>query len=133
MLLSDEDVQERLSSPNNLLNRLRAASLPAPVIGMPAAIPPTTKDLDIDIDDKLAATKIRSKAAAIMGAALDELKVRIQDVSKPEKLAAIAADMNKVLVASKDQDKNKVSQIIVYAPQVISETHFDTIVAQNEE
>lgn len=132
MLLSDEEIQERITSPNNLLNRLRRATAPIPTLPG-ATLPPTTKDLDIDVDSKLAVTRIRDKAASIMASALDELSVRIPNVEKPEKLAAIAAEMNKVLIARQDDDKVKQSQIIVYAPQVIQETHFDTIVATNEE
>lgn len=128
MLLSDEEIQERITSPNNLLNRLRAATTP-----IPAALPPTTKDLDIDFDAKLAQTRIKDKAAQIMASALNELEVRIPDVQKPEKLAQIAAEMNKVLIARQDDDKVKQSQIIVYAPQVIQENHFETITAVNEE
>jgi hypothetical protein len=133
MLLSDEEIEERLTSPNNLLNRLREATTPK--LPLPGAnnMPPTSKDLDIDIDAKLAATLIRDKAAVIMASALDELKHRMPDVQKPEKLAAIAAEMNKVLTSRQDQDKVKPSQIIVYAPAVISENHFETILAQNEE
>lgn len=123
MLLTDEDVQERLASPNNLLNRLRAASAAKSVS---PCLPPTSDDLNLNIDEKLAVGKLRENAASIMAMSLSQLKTRLSDIQKPETLARIAGEMNKVVQSRQDEEK-KVAQIIVYAPQVIQENHFGEI------
>jgi hypothetical protein len=125
MLLTDEDIAERIDSPLNLLNRLR--NVTSPKTGIPSMPPPTTKDIGLDVESKLAAGKLRDNAAEIMGLALHELKQRIPDVQKPEKLAQIAVEMNKVLTSRSDENKNPTAQIIVYAPQVIQEAQFQTL------
>lgn len=130
MLLTDEEVQERLESPLNLMNRLRNASK-AP--SKSPCLPPNSDDLNLDIDEKVAVTKLRGTAASIMALSLHELKQRIPEIQKPEKLAQIAAEMNKVLISRQDdKDKSNQPQIIVYAPQIIQESHFQQINLQDE-
>lgn len=123
MLLTDEDIQERISSPLNLLNRLRSATTPRAEI---PCMPPTSKDIGLDVEGKIAAGKLRDTAANIMGLTLAELQQRIPDIQKPEKLAQIATEMNKIVQSRADEGK-KTSQIIVYAPQVINENHFQEL------
>lgn len=127
MILSNEEVQERIESPLNLLNRLRSRSQSS---GDSPCLPPKSQDIIPDIDEKLNSSveSVRKKAAAILSSTLDELKQRIPDVQKPEKLAQIAAEMNKVLVSRDEKSENKTSQIIVYAPQIREENNFETIV-----
>jgi hypothetical protein len=125
MLLTDEEIVERIDSPMNLLNRLRNVTQPR--TGIPSMPPPTTKDIGLDVESKIAQGKIRDSAAEIMGLALHELKQRIPEIQKPEKLAQIASEMNKVLTSRQDENKNPAAQIIVYAPQVIQETHFQAL------
>jgi hypothetical protein len=127
MLLTDEDIEERINSPLNLLNRLRKTSEPK----IPS-MPPTSKDLELDVEGSIAARNLRGKAAAIMGKVLIELEHRIPDIQKPEKLAQIATEMNKVLNTNKDDDNRKAAQIIVYAPQVVNENHFQEMVVQED-
>lgn len=124
MLLNDEEIVERLESPLNLLNRLR--NVTQPKTGIPC-LPPTSDDLKLDVEGKIAAGKLRDNAAEIMGLALAELKHRIPEISKPEKLAQIATEMNKVLTSRADESKNPPAQIIVYAPQVVQENHFQEL------
>lgn len=132
MILSDEEVKERLQSPNNLLNKLREATTPRPQI---PCLPPTTKDLDLDkdIDEKLAVGKLRETAAGVMATALAELKNQIPNVQKPEKLAQIAGEMNKIVQSRKDDEKKIPGQIIVYAPAVVNENHFQEILLPNDQ
>jgi len=125
MLLTDEEIVERIDSPMNLLNRLRNVTQPR--TGIPSMPPPTTKDIGLDVESKIAQGKIRDSAAEIMGLALHELKQRIPEIQKPEKLAQIASEMNKVLTSRQDENKNPAAQIIVYAAQVIQETHFQAL------
>lgn len=128
MLLTDDDIQERIESPLNLLNRLRNASR----AHSPSLPIPKSGDLIPDLDERLG-PDTKKQAAKIMGMALKELEMRIPDVQKPEKLAAIAESMNKVVMAREDKDKDKnAPQVIVYAPQVIQESHFETIVLKED-
>lgn len=129
MLLSDQEIEERISSPLNLLNRLRSVTSPK---ATSPCLPPTTKDLDINIDEKLAIGKLRETSAGIMALSLEQLKQRIPEVQKPEKLAQIASEMNKI-VQSRPDEKKQAAQIIVYAPQVINENHFEEIVLPNDQ
>jgi hypothetical protein len=133
MLLSDDEIQERIESPINLLNRLKtslnrtiAPHTPVPIPSLP---PPSSSDIIEDLEDKIKASSVRSKAVGIMTAAMDELKIRIPDVQKPEKLAQIAAEMAKVVSHQdqRNQGDNKLSQIIVYAPQVQNISNYEIV------
>lgn len=130
MLLTDEELQERLESPLNLLNRLKNATQPK--TGIPTMPPVTSEDIKLDIPGKLAANNLRDTAARVMGKALQELEVQLPNVQKPEKLAQIANEMNKVLNAQPDKDKNPPAQIIVYAPQVIQENYFQELTLKED-
>lgn len=134
MLLTDEEIQERLESPMNLLNRLKTATSPRASrdSGIPTMPPVTSEDIKLDIPGKLAANGLRDTAARVMGKALQELEVQLPNVQKPEKLAQIATEMNKVLNATNDKDKNPPAQIIVYAPQVIQENYFQELTLKEE-
>lgn len=129
MLLTDEEVQARIESPMNLLNRLRNASRS----NSPCLPQPTAAELIPNLDERIG-PDIKKQAQGIMSDALKELKMRLPDVQKPEKLAQIAAEMNKVLVSREDRDKDsKAPQFVIYAPQVIQESFFgETIVLQED-
>ena len=130
MLLNDVEVTERMSSPLNLLNRLRSStrSKSNSII----SIPPTSTDIIDNLEDKLQYGSIKSKAANIMIAAMDELNKRIPEVTKPEQLAKIAESMGKVVNAEVANNKDKLDapQIIYYAPQFNTEEHYETIYAR---
>lgn len=127
MILSDEEVQEKIESPLNLLNRLRSSTRERSII--PSLPPPRSDEVIDDLEDKIKIGSIRQKAAGIMADALGELKNRMSEL-KPEKLAQVAAEMNKVLLTRPESDdKDKRAQIVVYAPQVVQENYFETIVA----
>lgn len=125
MILDEVEVLERLESPANLLNRLRRISEPVQSV----SIPPSADNVIEDLEEKLKYGSVKSKATAIMNAAMDELRIRIPEVSKPEKLASIAAEMSKVVNATQIRNENdvKIGQIVVYAPQVITEDRFEVI------
>jgi len=116
MLLNDDEIKERIESPLNLLNRLKSSLTPnghTPT-HIPS-LPPKSSDIIEDLEDKISNTTTRSKAMGILNAAMDELRVRIPEIQKPEKLAAIAAEMSKVVSHHKIQDKflekNQFSQL----------------------
>jgi len=122
MILTDDEIQERIESPLNLLNRLKSnlgKGIGSHSIQIPS-LPPKSEDIIEDLEDKIANKTTRSKANGILNAAMDELHKRIPEVQKPEKLAQIAAEMAKVVSHqdSRGQGDKPLSQIIVYAPQV---------------
>ena len=121
---------ERIESPLNLLNRLRKTTTPTRIPSIP-----TSSELIPDLDERLRHGSTRSKALDIMGLAMDELKNRITEVSKPRELAAIASEMGKVIANTnvKTNDEVKQAQIIIYAPSVVHESHFDLIDIQEKE
>ena len=132
MLLSDDEVAERMESPLNLLNRLRTA-LDKPTsnhkpIEIPS-LPPSAADLIDDLDTRIKDSSTRSKAVGILNAAMDELKIRIPEVQRPEKLAQIAAEMAKVVNQhdSKPREDNTQAKIIVYAPQIQSISNYEVV------
>lgn len=127
MILTDEQIQERIESPLNLLNRLKSITS---LQTTSPCFPPSSEQIIDDLTEKLAYGSIKSKAAGIMTAAMDELKIRLPEVTKPEKLAQIASEMSKVVNAAdsnKREERSDKPQIIIYAPQVVSENHFETM------
>lgn len=131
MLLDDNEIAERMQSPMNLLNRLRSISKPKQ--SDIQSLPPSASEVIQDLEDKLAYGSIKSKAAGIMIAAMDELKKRIPEVSKPDQLARIAEHMSKVVSTEtknpRDPDENK-PQYIIYAPQFNQENSYEIIHAR---
>jgi hypothetical protein len=122
MILNDDEVKERIESPLNLLNRLRSSlghvthkhgtSVPA--------LPPKADEIIDNLDDKINNSAARTQAMDIMLSAMTELKAKLPQVEKPERLATIAHEMSKIIT---HQDTVRGgsqynSQIIVYAPQV---------------
>lgn len=132
MILPEAEVKERYESPLNLLNRLKSqlSSPHSKKSNLIVSIPPTSSEVIDNLDEKLSSGGLKSKAAAIMSTCLDELKSRVREIEKPERLASIAAEMNKVVTAenkNNDRDSSDKPQIIVYAPSIISEEHFETV------
>lgn len=134
MILEDEEIESRIESPLNLLNRLKK-NLDRRENGdhlrnTIQSIPPTIDQIVDDLEDKLKSGKdnIKSKATDIINECLDELKGRVKEI-KVEKLSSVAADMNKVIGDKNDDgDKRKHPQVIIYAPQHRTESYFETIV-----
>jgi len=128
MILDEIEVKERLESPLNLLNRLKDLTNSHRKTSIPS-LPPDSSIIE-DLNEKIAFGSIKSKAAGIMSSALDELKQRLPEVIKPKELASIAETMSKVVSTQegKNGDNNtKIGQIVIYCPQVVSETGYDVI------
>lgn len=128
MILSDDEIKERIESPLNLLNRLKT-SLSRATHPTSPSLPPKAEDIVSDLEDKIKNNSARSKANSIMLSAMTELEKRIPEVQKPEKLAQIASEMSRVISNhdAKPSSGNITSQIIVYAPQIQSLDNFDII------
>lgn len=128
MLLNDDEIKERVESPLNLLNRLRS-NLNKTITNNIPSMPPKAEDVIADLEDKISTSTTKSKALGIMSAAMDELKNRMGEVQKPEKLAQIAREMAQVVShhESRDNGNDSGSRIIVYAPQVISLENYNIV------
>lgn len=134
MLIEDEELKRRIESPSNLLNRLktittsreRTSSLP--VINIPA-LPPSADEVVDDIEKKITIGSIKGKALGIMSSALDELKEKLPEIGKPDKLSKVIADMSKVYdsVENRNTPAVQAAQIIIYAPQIVSEDTFNIV------
>jgi len=105
MILNETEVTERMNSPINLLNRLRTITNKHTKENQIVSIPPTATEVILDLEDKLAYGSIKSKAAGIMIAAMDELKSKIQEVQKPEQLARVAESMSKIVNAENENKR----------------------------
>lgn len=135
MLLNDEEIQETMESPLNLLNRLKSSLDKTSRGTMVPSLPPKAEDIITDLDDRLKDSNTRLKAAGILNEAMDELRKRLPEVQKPEKLASIAELMSKVVKQQDDKNNNAIgagSQIIVYAPRIQSIENY-RVVKVNEE
>lgn len=119
-----------MESPLNLLNRLRKATTPV----RSPCIPPAS-ELIPNLEEKLNYGSAKSKALDIMNMAMDTLKNRIVEVQKPRELAAIAAEMGKVIANTeiKSKEDMRQAQIIIYAPSVIHESAFEVLDIQEKE
>lgn len=129
MVLSEADIQERLESPINLMNRLRDITKNTNKNqNLIPSLPPTSDQIVNDLEEKLKANSLKSKATSIMMSTLNELELRIVETDKPEKLARIAESMNKIIESAAPRDKaNNIGQVIIYAPAVVNESKYDTI------
>ena len=129
MLIPESEALERLESPSNLMNRLRAIVNPHSKTVIPTIPPPTASDIIPNLDEKISYTSTKQKAMAIMNSAMNELQNRLPEVQRPEKLAAIAAEMGKIVIAQNNQSitDNRIGQIIVYSPRIVSEEQFETV------
>ncbi len=125
MILNDEEIQETMESPINLMNRLKSATTQT----RHPSLPPTAEELIENLEDKLGESgSLKSKAASIMKSAMTELERRLVEVHKPERLASIVAEMSKVVHAAADKGESvKGAQVIIYAPVLRTEEQFDVI------
>ena len=136
MILNDIELANRLDSPDNLINRLRAltsSSKREARENRHPSLPPTADELIDNLEDKLAISSVRSKANSVLAKALTELDNRITEADKPEKLARIAESMTKVVESTTPKhDKSvQIGQIVIYSPQARMEDDYDVIDIQH--
>jgi len=117
MIISEQEVTERIESPLNLINRLRVATRGAQSRGA-IQLPPKAGDIIEDLDKKLALGSIKTKAAGIISAALDEIKNKIPGIDSPKELAKIVGEMSKITFA-KDEEQQRSGnnvQVVLFSP-----------------
>lgn len=129
MILEQNDAQERLDSPNNLMNRLKELTQTKSGQSDIPSLPPSADKLIDNLEDKLKIGGLKSKAADILSTVLDELKNRLPEV-KPDRMHLVADSMNRILTAEtakRDISGDGKPSIIIYAPQQHIESHYETI------
>ena len=133
MLLHEDELKRRIESPMNLLNRLKNVTNPhdprRPLGNLIPSLPPSSEEIIDNLEEKITLGSIKGKAFGLMSSALDELKAKLPEVSRPEKLAAIASDMSKIINNTEQRKDAPIqqAQIIIYAPQVVLEETFNVV------
>ncbi len=141
MLLSTEDVNARLSSPDNLINKLKSVghgrssgalvNMPARNDAKPAVIlglPPRVDELMGDIDEKLVAGLARNKAAELLTKTLQRIEHHIDEDTIPaNKLPHLATVMNVIANVTEQGNGSRNQQVIIFRPMIVQENHYDTI------
>lgn len=142
MILEDNEVEARLSSPLNLLNRMRALteveSLVKPVL-IPEVVnengefddAPSISDLVDNFENKIAGGKAYTNALGVLGESVQMLRAKLHEVEEPKQLSRIASEMSKIVNGFNEQNKNKnmTPTVIVYKPVVNNEQHYETVYA----
>lgn len=131
MILDNNEADNRLSSPLNLLNRLRAVS-PAGLDGLErknsavVSLPPPVSELVEGLDDKLSDAKTLNGASAILAECIGTLRGRMGEL-KPEKVARIAGEMSKIVTSAKENNSKGQQTVIIFKPNMVSEDTFEVI------
>ena len=150
MILDKEEIDSRLSSPLNLLNRLkRITSVENRVISIPKSVedreteisssrfqqsdipelPPSVDELVDNLSDKLATAKCHNGAKEVLASAIEGLKLRVFEVDDPVKLSRIATDMGKIVNGFDESKRSAPSTTIpiIYRPIMLNESSFQII------
>jgi len=159
MILDAEEIEARVNSPFNLINRLQNAVKRAEVISIPSlnsgleqgthqvTIPtypnsfqsqpssgePTIDNLVESVDDKINKATAISGAKALMSESISRLRTRLIEVDKPTDLARIAVEMNKIVNNTEGNEKSKFNNIpiVIWKPEVHNEAHYETIIVSD--
>ncbi len=147
--MTESEIESRLSSPDNLLNRLdlltgrinqtTSASAKESIrelVEGPAATP-SADDLIDDLDEKIKRTLTKEAAGEVLLSALNRLAGTVHEVDKPEKLARIAKDMSDVVHKLNEVESpkdNKVAQqpIVIWKPMIVQGNNFETVASFDE-
>lgn len=139
MILQNDEIEARLSSPENLLNRLAKLTTRSPV-SIPEVIDssenlsdsvPSVADLVDNLENKLTGGKAYTNALNVLAESTELLRSRIGEVRKPEKLSKIASDMSRIVNGfnEKNNKNSNNNTVIVYKPVVNNESHYETVYA----
>jgi len=141
MILNDNEINTRLKSPLNLINKINNVSR-AKATGMELFIPRSTSnenesslngavikdELDQVIDEgKIKLGLVKAKALEVLHDSLNQLQVRLPEVSKVRDYSSIARDMKAILV---DEEANSKfgAQVVIYKPVINDINKYETLV-----
>lgn len=134
MILNDNEIETRLESPLNLINKLNSLR---PKKSLDIFIPPSEdkrfKEPDefpaVVIDeDKIKMGLIKTQATDILHESLTELRGRLGEVSKVKDLSLIAKDMKTILSEDGDSRYKNQNNIVIYKPVVNDISKYETLV-----
>lgn len=133
MLLTDNEIEQRIQSPLNLVNRIKAplAKKASNVYEIDSLI----SDLDSKLalpkpvpDNRTEKEKIADKSFGLMMKAMDSLDQRIEEVQKPEKIATIIRDLSQVIKNTDNEvQQNNNLQFIFTVPMQRQENEYEII------
>lgn len=131
--MTNEEVNSRLESPDNLINRLRSSMttrcLPMRNEDDKSEPTPTVAELVDNLEDKLKFGAVRAKALSVLHDSLEVLHGNLGNVTKIKDLSGIASDMNRILTADESSKNSKTgNNIIIYKPVVNRVEHYETVV-----
>ena len=146
MLMTDSEVESRLSSPDNLMNRLAllrgTANVGLESIGLPAKesrcsdnvlpfIPPSVDSLVEGIEEKINLRLAEEGATGVLLDSITQLRLRLNEVDSPSQLSKIASDMGKIVIGinrnETDKKVNNFNQVIVYKPIMHTEMTYESV------
>lgn len=129
MILNDTEVNERLASPLNLINRLKSEMNKGNA--MDTFMPPSVDDLIENVEDKLKLGSAHNRAISVLDDCVSALAGRIHEVDKAKDLSRIATDMSKVVNSIDEirngRDKKGGSNLVIWQPIIMTETHYEVI------
>lgn len=157
MILQNDEVLNRLSSPDNLMNRLAVLREPdlavftGPVkiqesvtpelVDNPAvfsdANSPSVDDLIENVETKLKRSLAKEGALDVLVNTVTQLNQRLPEVNKPEALAKIAKEMQSVISGlsegegSKSKSGNQ-TQVVIWKPVTVQNIDYETVMAHDE-
>jgi len=136
MILDANEIDARVSSPLNLMNRLRSITTvpsipvevqydksPTEIVSIPGV-----DELVESVDDKINKASALSGAKALMAETISRLRQRLIEVDSPVQLSRIATDMHKIVNAEVENHKPNLAPIVIWKPEMHNENHYETVV-----
>lgn len=138
MLLNTEQLNNRLDSPNNLINRLRhnksngielfgavskssRAELIIPVL--------PSSELD-EVEREIKNGLVKSKAREILGDSLNYLHRELPNVDSSRELSNIAQSMSKIIESFEPKkDSHTPGNLVIWKPVMVNENHYESVIA----
>ena len=148
MLMTNEQVEARLSSPDNLANRLASLRNPPKKadlvdLGIPTPsrfkdsdnvlpfMPPSVDTLVEKIDEKINLRLAEEGATGVLLDSITQLRQRLNEVESPAQLSKIASDMGKIVIGINRNETDKkmanFNQVIVFKPMMMTENHYESV------
>ena len=145
MILNDDDVLARLDSPLNLMNRLKriqggdSPCLPVPTTAevvedyTEAVQPPSVDELIDNFENRITQGRIVETSLAVLDETITQLRFRLPEVEKPERLSRIATDVSKVIDSFRTTKKESHGNapILVWKPVMVNENYYESVVARD--
>ena len=141
MILNDNEINTRLKSPQNLINKINNVSR-VKATGMELFIPhisetPNDSELSLAVNDdpldevideqKIKLGLVKSRALEVLHDSLNQLQVRLPEVSKVRDYSSIARDM-KAILTDENEGKKIAAQVVIYKPVINDISKYETLV-----